>query len=183
MKVLQKSLLARVVGGLAAASNADNGKIDIDGGASYGGGSGGGGYDANGVGQLSCVAAPPTPASGLFGLTLTETIGAGTAVTGAGYALGQAVQASGVIEAAGGFGAALSGADLAAGTFGSAGAGILVAAGVGVVIGTAAYHGSETVRDVAQMTVAAGFLVVEGVTQIGALILGIDRTPEPVFIP
>jgi hypothetical protein len=179
MNVLEKSLLPEVVGGSVYDSGTST-MADGGGGGGYGGGSdfnwgffgdsfaSAGGFDGNGVGANSCVAAP---SSGLFGYTFTETLaGAGAAAglaTGLATGIGQGIGASAAIEAAGGFGAL---GTMGAGAVG-VGSAMVVGAGsaliVGGLIGTAAYHGSEPVRYVAIGAVSAVMEIGEALHDIG----------------
>jgi hypothetical protein len=54
---------------------------------------------------------------------------------------------------------------------------------VGGLIGTAAYYGSETVRELSQTAVGGVFQIIESATQVGADVLGIERSPHRVFHP
>ena len=206
MKVLQKTLLSQVAGGeadevvFAVAGGGDWGGGDWGSGGDYGwdsggdyGWDGGGGFavsspafDNNGVGMTSCVPMPPPPApltDGLFGYTLTETVGILGAATTLTAGISGAVGASLTIDAAGGLSGlgALGGA--ATGITTAAGLGLLSSFGAGVLVGTMAYQNSETVRDVSQAAVGYAFEVVENFKQIGADVLGIERAPEPVYHP
>ena len=115
-----------------------------------------GNFDANGVGPTSCVvmmpAAPPsTP--GVFGMSLTESIGAGTAAVGVVAGVYQGVGASLAIESAGGLSGVGAMGSGAGGLMGSAGLGVGSAAVAGYAVGTIAYYNSETVQDVSQALV------------------------------
>lgn len=205
MKVLQKTLLARVAGGeteevlLYSGGGGDGGfggdwwANDWGGAGGYGGsdfsggnftlgqfGSVSGNFDSNGIGAQSCA---PQAASGLFGLSMTETIGAGTAMGALATAIGQGVGASFAIEAAGGLGAVGGMGAGAAGLMGSAALGLGGALLTGGVIGTLAYEHSETVRDVAQAAIGGVFEIIEGTKQLGAAAFGIERVPQPVYHP
>ena len=191
MQVLQQNLLPHVVGGSYDASG-ESGEYGGNGGSDgygsyFGGGFFGGdsfasvgGFDSNGVGATSCV---PTASSGLFGFSFTETLAGAGAVTVLATGLGQGYGASLAIEAAGGLAGVGQMGSSAAGLMGSAALGLGSALIGGGLIGTVAYHNSETVRDISQAAVGGVLTVVEGVTQVGALILGIDRASQPVFIP
>lgn len=115
-----------------------------------------GNFDANGVGPTSCVVLMPPAApvaQGLFGMTLTETLGAGTGALAIGGAIGGAVVASSVVETAGGWGAVgtLGASGVGLGT--AAGAGVLASGAAGYAVGTALYNSSETVQEVSQAVV------------------------------
>lgn len=124
--------------------------------ASVGNGQAVGQFDANGVGPTSCVvvmppAAPSTP--GVFAMSLTESIGAGTAAVGVVAGVYQGVGASLAIEAAGGLSGVGAMGSGAGGLMGSAGLGVGSAAVAGYAVGTIAYYNSETVQDVSQAVV------------------------------
>jgi hypothetical protein len=196
MNVLEKSLLPEVVGG-SVYDSGTGAMADGGGGGGYGGGYGGGsdfnwgffgdsfasagGFDSNGVGANSCV--PAASASGLFGYTFTETLAGAGALTGLATGLGQGVGASLAIEAAGGWAGVGGMGSSAAGLIGSATLGLVSAAAVGGLIGTIAYNGSETVRDLSQAAVGQAFEVIEAFKEVGATVFGIDRTHQPVYHP
>jgi hypothetical protein len=190
MNVLEKSLLPEVVGG-SVYDSGTSAMADGGGGGGYGGGYDGGsdfnwgffgdsfasagGFDGNGVGANSCV--PAASASGLFGLTLTETLGASAGLAALAGGIGGGMGASAAIEAAGGFSALGTMGGAASGVGTAMGLGVLAAATTGFVAGTLAYQNSETVRDVSQAVVGGVISVIEGATQGGVLIFGLDREP------
>ncbi|WLI90159.1 hypothetical protein Q4S45_03275 [Massilia sp. R2A-15] len=142
---------------------------------------GGSGFDSNGVGPNSCVAQPP--AGGLFGMTMTETLGAAAGATAAAAGIGGGWGASAAIEAAGGFGQIGTMGSAAVGVTSAALVGVVASASVGVGAGALLYGQSEIVQDVSQTLVGAALEAVEDVKEVGAWVLGIEHKREPVFHP
>jgi hypothetical protein len=203
MKVLPKNLLVSVAGGEAdevvfaySGDSSGGGEMwgsdfgwDDSGDSVFGGGGSAivsAGFDSQGVGMTSCVAMPPPPppvADGLFGYTLSETLSGGTAAGGLAYGIGQGVGASLAIEAAGGLhGVGAMGA-AATGVGSAMVLGFTASATAGYLAGTLLYHNSETVQDLSQAAVGGVLEVIETVKQAGAHVLGIERTPVPVYHP
>lgn len=168
MKQIQQAGLSQIAGGVTVLLQESDAVSGVDNTAWGGGGDGGfggdmlgaggssnNGYDSNGVGPTNCVPAPAAAplAPGLFGYTLTETLGGASALAGLAVGVGQGVGASMAIETAGGLagvGAMESGA---ASLMGSAGLGLASAFATGYTAGTLAYNGSDTVQDVSQAIV------------------------------
>jgi hypothetical protein len=195
MNVLEKSLLPEVVGG-SVYDSGTGAMADGGGGGGYGGGYDGGsdfnwgffgdsfasagGFDSNGVGANSCVAAP---SSGLFGYTFTETLAGAGAAAGLATGIGQGIGASLAIETAGGLAGVGQMGSGAAGLIGSATLGLASAFGTGYLAGAIAYNNSETVRDLSQAAVGQAFEVIEAFKEVGAAVFGIDRALQPVYHP